>query len=182
MNLIKKILRIVLVIIFSAFFLIVLYVLVLSFFLFHDYLRYNHSVSTKEEVFEMLENNQEEYELLVEKMEHLFSESNEYIIILNEKQEYKEHQLNSKILKQYPVCSISVMETDDNYQVSFDLAFPPNPNNYWGIYHMQNGLPDTWGEGELEKEGEIYVQRGSYFIYKTEKIKDNWYYYECCTR
>lgn len=179
MNLIKKILLILSVMILILFILMALF---LGFFLFGDYLLYNHSVSTKEEVFEMLENNQEEYELLVQKMEHLFSESNEHIIILDGKQEYKEHQLNSGILKQYPVCSISVMETDDNYQVSFDLAFPPNPNNYWGIYHMQNGLPDTWGEGELEKEGEIYVQRGSDFIYKTEKIKDNWYYYECCTR
>lgn len=55
---------------------------------------------------------------------------------------------------------LSVKKKEDNYKVSFHLAFPPNPNNYWGIYHMQNGLPDPWGEG----------------------AKDNWYYYECCTR
>lgn len=74
------------------------------------------------------------------------------------------------------------MHEENNYQVSFNLAFPPKPNNYWGIYYVQNGLPDTCGEGELEKEGETYVQRESCFIYRTEKIKHNWYYYECCTR
>lgn len=179
MDLIKKILLILSVMILIVFILMALF---LGFFLFGDYLLYNHSVSTKEEAFEMLKNNQEEYELLMQKMEDLFNESNEYSIKLNGKHEYKEHQLNSEILKQYPVRSISVKKIEENYKVSFHLAFPPNPNNYWGIYHMQNGLPDTWGEGELEKEGEIYVQRGSYFIYKTEKIKDNWYYYECCTR
>lgn len=34
-------------------------------------LLYNHSVSTKEEAFEMLKNNQEEYELLVQRMDYL---------------------------------------------------------------------------------------------------------------
>lgn len=33
-----------------------------------------------------------------------------------------------------------------------------------------------------QEEYELLVQRENCFIYKTEKIKDNWYYYECCTR
>ena len=39
-----------------------------------------------------------------------------------------------------------------------------------------------WGKDDYEENNGVYSQKGSYYEYETEKIKDNWYYYQCVAR
>lgn len=142
---------------------------------------YDSSVS-KADVFEMLNSNQEEFEDMVEKMQTLYNENEKYIIELDTKREFESNNLNNVLLKKYSIRSISVKKKETYLIVKFNIKYPPKPNLYGGIYYKEDGLPSTWGKGELEEIDGIYVQEGSYFKYKTEKIKDNWFYYECWCR
>lgn len=68
-------------------------------------------------------------------------------------------------------------------RIRFYFKYPPKPYSYWGIEYRDNGEPPTWGlEKPLEEEDGIYTEVGSFYKFETEKITDNWYYFQCWTR
>ena len=148
-----------------------------------DYFIYNKSVSTKEDVFRMVEENQEEFERIVEDMKVLLEQSGENIIVLRGRCEYREKGIKSSLFKKYPICMLSIKNGDVDVIVKFYLTFCPKEYTYWGIYYTKNDEPSSWGDGTLEEDNGIYVQqiKGSY-KYETEKITDHWYYFQCWSR
>ncbi len=148
-----------------------------------DHLTYKDSLKSKEDVFQMIYNNQEEYEKLVTDMINILEESEEKLILLDKKEEYVSYGIESSLLEDYPIISMSSRKREDNYiKVDFGFTFTPPMYNYWGVYYSESGNALDWGAGgELIEENGIFVQRGSYFIYETEKIIENWYYYQCRT-
>lgn len=147
-----------------------------------DYFIYNKSVSTKEDVFEMVLENQMEFEKIVADMKVLLEDSNEDIIILDGREEYREQGIKSLLFKQYPISAVSVKNCDLVYEVSIHLQFCPKGYTYWGVYYTDDDEPSTWGVGTLEECDGIYTQEGSYFKYETQRIVEHWYYYQCWTR
>lgn len=148
-----------------------------------DHLTYKDSLKTKEDVFRMIYDNQEEYEKLVSDMADILEESGVDFILLEKIEDYKAYGIESSLLKDYPIIYISPERHKNGYlEVDFSLTFTPPLYNYWGVYYSESGNALDWGAGgELIEENGIFTQRGSYFIYETEKIKDNWYYYQCRT-
>ena len=146
-----------------------------------DHLLYKHSIRNKEDMIQMLKDNQEEYSRIAQEAEEIFLQSEKGILVLDNRKEYNEAGLYSEIFNDYPICSLSANDEENGIVVEFDFTFCPNPYTYWGIYRTPDGEPSTWGQGKLEEENGIYTQIGSYFKYETEKIIDNWYYYQCMT-
>lgn len=162
--------------IFGAFFFVWL-------FDFWDHIEYKHSVKTKEDVFQMIEERQEQYMDLVYNMETLLDE-NGVDWISCDKTEYCAKEFESSLFKEYPIHSVVAKENEENVVfIDVQLLFPPKPYAYWGIYYSSSDMPFGWGgKGELIEEKGDYVEYGSYYKYETEKITDNWYYYQCYTR
>ena len=146
-----------------------------------DHLIYKHSIKNKEDMIQMLKDNQEEYNRIAQEAEAMFLQSDKNVLIWDSRKEYNEAGLYSEIFNDYPIRVLSVDDEENGLIVEFDFTFCPNPYTYWGIYRSPDGEPSTWGQGELEEENGIYTQIGSYFKYETEKIIDNWYYYQCMT-
>lgn len=146
-----------------------------------DYLLYKHSIRNKEEMIQMLKDNQEEYSRIAQEAEAMFLQSDKNVLIWDSRKEFNEAGLYSEIFNDYPIRVLSVDDAENGFIVEFSFAFCPNPYTYWGIYYTSNGEPSTWGQGELEEKNGIYTQVGSYYTYETEWIMDNWYYYQCMT-
>lgn len=154
-----------------------------------DYFKYKHSVSSKEEMFQMVIEEQEELELLVQEMKDRLDQSEkDFILYYSEKEGYankgyEENGLESELFDKYPIFSVSIDGKNQNGQleVTLDFTFCPNPYNYWGIYYTENGEPSSWG-GNLEEVEGVLTETGSYYKYETEKIVGNWYYWQCMTR
>ena len=72
------------------------------------YFIYNKSVSTKEDVFRMVEDNQEEFERIVADMKVLLEQSDENVIILRGRRECRSHGVKSSLLKTYPISTLSI--------------------------------------------------------------------------
>ena len=148
-----------------------------------DHIKYKHSVKTKEDVFQMMEEQQDEYLNLVHDMETIMEETGEKKISYN-RQEYYDSGFDSTLFKKYPINSVIASQNEENIiRVDVHFVFPPRPYEYWGIYYSSADIPFGWGgKGELVEENEMYIEYGSYYRYETEKIKDNWYFYQCYTR
>ncbi len=148
-----------------------------------DHILYRNSVRTKAEMFQMLNEHQEEYETLVDGMLDILEESGKDSIYIDGRREYKLNGLESRLFKKYPLYSISAKNVNNNTEVIFHFKFPPKPNSSWGIYYTQDGEPSPWGSvGELVEEDGIYKEKGNYYKYETEMITGKWYYYQCFTR
>lgn len=87
-----------------------------------------------------------------------------------------------KIFKNYRIESIAINNWEEIWYVEIAFGNVPKGYNYWGIYYMPNGRPRPWEKGEMEEKNGTYTQVGSYFQYETEKIAENWFYYQCVTR
>lgn len=147
-----------------------------------DYFVYNKSVSTKEDVFEMVLENQEEFEKIVAGMKTLCKDNQEHFILLEGRNEYRKQKIKSPLFKRYPISTVSVDSQEHGYEISIGLAFCPKEYTYWGVYYTDDDEPSTWGVGTLEEDDGVYTQEGSYFKYETERIVEHWYYYQCWTR
>ena len=144
-------------------------------------------ISNREEMFQFVLDNQEELSGIVDEMINLYEANDEKVIILdkNNEKEWKQLELQNvdDFFNGYFVKYISADTLHDGpIRVSILFALTPKGYDYWGIYYTEDGKPDDWGGGtELIKQGDTYVQIGSYYRYETEKILDNWYYYQCDT-
>lgn len=138
---------------------------------FWDHIEYKHSVKTKEDVFQMIEERQEQYMDLVYNMETLLDE-NGVDWVSCDKTEYCDKGFESSLFKEYPIHSVVVKEKEENgVFIDVQLVFPPKPYEYWGIYYSSLDMPFGWGgKGELREEKGAYVEYGSYYKYETEKM------------
>lgn len=159
------------------------------FFLFDidQYLQYNFKISSKESLIEAFLENQSEFERIASEMKRIYESDNEHIIILRGRAEYREKGLESAVFKDIPISQLSILDSENiGLEIAFGCAsaFCPEDYTYWGIYYSESGLPRPWGEGELEMMGEGYYVHEvlGQFYYETEKITDNWYYYQCWCR
>lgn len=143
-----------------------------------DDIVYGSHIPSKEESFQMVYENQEEFEVLVDNMEQLLKERGEDVLILRGKFEYYRNNVKNPIIKKYPIKRISVDNLEQKLEVTFDYEF--ESNNIQGVYYVSNDMPTFWGEYEdkdIEEKNGVYTTRGSYYIYETEKITEHWYYY-----
>lgn len=136
-------------------------------------------IRSKEEMFQFVIENQEELNQVVEEMKERYGD--EKMVILEKNDKATQTLLHvSKLFKSYSVNYISIGSIDEIKDIDILFAYTPQGYSYWGIYHSKTGEAADWGEGLewIENDGK-YVQIGSYFKYETEKIIDNWYYYQC---
>lgn len=183
----KSVIKKIIVVIIGIFIVIVaglmcFWMLCMFFFLrIDDYFKYKHSVSSKEEMFQMVIDEQEELELLVQEMKSRLDQSEKTFISYSEKEGYKENELESDLFDKYPIIAVTAKIRDGEFKLTVDCTFCPNPYTYWGVYYTENGEPSGW-IGELEEVEGVLTEIGSYYKYETENIVENWYYWQCMTR
>lgn len=146
-------------------------------------------LSVKEEIFLLVQENEKELELLLPFFKNL-SQGEVVIRDPSRKSEkwtyyldYDNEALN-QIMEKLPITSAGfVRETVDTHECvefSCETGFF-DAVGYRGFYYVENGKPVGW-EGvkfyyPTEKRGKGYVHETP-GVYYTEKILDNWYYYE----
>lgn len=180
-----KIVKVIIAFFITVVVLILLFGVLSMFFLLRidDYFRYKHSVSSKEEMFQMVYDEQEALELLVQEMKGRLDQSEKTFIRYSEKAEYEENGLESDLFDMYPIIGVSIDSENPNgqFEVTLDFTFCPAHYTYWGIYYTNDGEPLSWG-GELDEVEGGFTEIGSFYKYETEKIVGNWYYWQCMTR
>ena len=137
-------------------------------------------IENKEEMFQFVFDNREKLEEVVLDMEELYEKKDERIIIIRRltRSEYK-LETADELIKKYKLSYISVDRENELYEVKFSFEAAPKGYTYWGVYYTENGEPSTWGAENFVENEDIFTQEGSYYTYETEKIIDNWYYYQC---
>ena len=141
-----------------------------------DDIIYGKYVPSKEEIFQLLKDNQDEFEILAGDVEGILLKSGEYALVLDGRREYAKNGLKSELLKKYPIKTISADNINEIMEVRFD--FEIKSDSIIGIYYVSDGEPSIWGDDQgIEKNNGVYTKKGSYYIYETEKIIGNWYYY-----
>lgn len=146
-----------------------------------DHFKYKHSVLSKEEMFQMVIDDQEELELLVQEMKDQLDNSNAFIISYGEGVEYAGNEFQCNLFDEYPIIEVTAKRRNGEFKLTVHCAFCPNPYTYWGVYYTENGEPSSWG-GELEEVEGMLTEIGSFYKYETENIVENWYYWQCMTR
>lgn len=145
-----------------------------------------YKVADKEAATAFVPEHQTELNELVSHMKEEYErKEGEAIIIMIRQEEFNtdEYIKKNSWLKRYRIRSISIHKIYEQYQVSISFMDAPLGYEYFSVYYAENDEPLGWGDDiELVEEREgIYVQRGSYYVYETEKITDHWYYYQCRT-
>ena len=138
-------------------------------------------ISQKEELVQIVNNDYEELEQAMSEINEIHKEK-EILPIIVYKGEGKKFEGINNLFQTYSVERIAMNDSDIGIYIKFSFDTKSTGYDYWGIYYSTTDEPVTWEKGEWEKKGEIYRQKGGYYEYETEKIKDNWYYYQCITR
>ena len=140
-------------------------------------------LENKDAMFQFVLDNREKLEEIVLEMEELYDAKNEYSILID-MFSYGKYKLKAadELIEKYKISFISVKMENESYEVTFSFDSAPKGYTYWGVYYAENGKPSTWGEGKLVESDSLYIQKGSYYIYETEQIIDNWYYFQCDAR
>lgn len=152
--------------------------------------RFPKKIKTKEEMFSFVENNQEELEIIVEKLIVFYRESDMERNVFIMGKSYMEsgfHEADD-IIRNYSIESIWLNDDEeDGVVVSFCFddapAFPDTLglSRSWGIRYVVSGEPVATGmaESEMEKQGNTYVRNvEGMYKYETERITGNWYYFQ----
>ncbi len=150
-----------------------------------------YKVANKEAATAFVYEHQDELNELVSRMKEAYEEKEhekeerEKKILLIETKEFDSYVFldDFKWLKRYRIIAIAIDIQDGAYTMDILFSDAPAGYEYFAVYYSENDEPLGWGNNiDLveEKEG-IYVQRGSYYVYETEKIIDHWYYYKCGT-
>ena len=139
-------------------------------------------ISNREEMFQFVVDHLEELDEVVWEMDHHYETSDVVILSKNDRELRALDNVN-ELFKNFSVSHIALNRTDNVKRVDISFVYVPKRYNYWGVYYTEDGEPADWGGStKLEKQGDTYVQIGSYYRYETEKIVDNWYYYQCDTK
>lgn len=136
-------------------------------------------LTTKEEVFQMVEENQAELEEMVSEMRELYQREGKYVHIEKGEEKYDVKKVK-EVMDTYSIKWISAGKLNEKemFEVQIGLGLI-RPETIWGFYYTEDGEPLSYGEGELVKADNIYIQKGNRIEYETEKIVGNWYYYQC---
>ncbi len=144
-------------------------------------------ISNKEEMFQFVFEHLEELDQVVWEMDHYY-ETSDIVSLSKNDQELQALDNVNELFKKYSVNHIWINHIDKEKLVDISFKYVPKGYDYWGIYYSKEGAPDKWVSAEFaefteftEQDG-IYVEIGSYYRYETEKIVENWYYYQCDTR
>ena len=141
-----------------------------------DNIIYGKYVPSKEEIFQLLKDNQDEFEMLAGDVEGILLKSDEYALVLDGKREYAKNGLGSELLKKYPIKTITARNPNGILKVNF--RFEIQSDSITGIYYVSDGKPSFWsGDRGGEENNGVYVQTGPRYNYEAEKIIGNWYYY-----
>lgn len=135
---------------------------------------FNHAELSREDIYEMLNDNLNEFEAMAEKMQIMYVENNQEMVWLETVVELRSSKISSESIKKYSISCICAIDN----KIKFYIKNPPEPSLFWGVYYVQNDLPSAWGDGKLEEIDDIFIENGSNYIYRTEKIRDNWFYFE----
>ena len=151
-----------------------------------DYIVYFNrtKITTKDEMFQFVTNNQKELEQIVQEVISTSVEMNESRLLIEGKNKKKHATSNiKKLMKKYPIKSIYMKKDEDGtVKVKFEFAFCPEKTTYWGIYYTSDGEPAKWGatkEDMQVDENNVYTETGSFYVNTTENIVGNWYIYQC---
>ena len=137
-------------------------------------------VFANEELLQVFEDNQTEFELVLKEI----CSKNESLpfIVYNYSHERKDFDLLDGFFEKYPIERIAMNDSPNGIYVKFSFDTDNTKYDYWGIYYSVNNEAVMWGKDDYEENNGVYSQKGSYYEYETEKIKDNWYYYQCVAR
>ena len=134
--------------------------------------RITPKIKEKEDAYQFVLDNQKELEDLMKELEE-FSEREGEDRIHIRSETYLEYRFSGDKEKKNSVeFSINFWSSISGYQ-------------YCGIYYSADGVPLTWSNEETdqwEQINEIYIKYGPYYRYETEKIVDNWYFYQVHSR
>jgi len=146
-------------------------------------------IKSREEMFQFVIEHQEELEQIVKDMEEAYEKSDRRVISIyrnnSVQEEEKRVEIDSvtELFKSFSVTRIAAENSGEAFDVEFFFAYVPTGYDYWGIYYKSDDTVHLWWTGgEVQEENGVYTQIGSYYKYETEKIIDNWYYYQCDTR
>lgn len=161
------------------------------FYLLTDTFGYRDTVhlTSREEVFEMVLEHQDELDQMIADMEAAGWEEGLGIEVIDRNTEEKEGlQSTLAFIKDYSIAKIYIYPkwTDDHTmdgfeQVKFSLAFATgssfSASTYTSFYYSGDGEPDVPSyTKEMTKAGDVYLISGHRFRYETEHIAGNWYY------
>ncbi len=146
-------------------------------------------IKSKEEMFQFVIEHQKELEQIVKDMGEACEMNGDDIIIIYRDDtvllEKNSVEIDSvkKLYKNFSAARIDAVNSEDIFKVQFFFAYVSSGYDYWGIYYKSDDTVSLWWTGgEVQEENGVYTEVGSFYKYETEKIIDNWYYYQCDTR
>ncbi len=90
-------------------------------------------------------------------------------------------RLNDKNIKQifYKFKLSAIYKSNDTKNIEFTLDRYKKNTSYWGFYYVEDNLPrGHFRDDKLVPEGDGFLRDEYPVRYYTEKITDNWYYFE----
>lgn len=144
-------------------------------------------IKEKEDAYQFVLDNQKELENIMKKLEEFSEEEGEDWILIRSDTYSKYHFSGAdSLIRKYPINSLVIDKEKEN-SVEFLIMFwsAISGYEYCGVYYSANGVPLTWSLEETdqwEQINETYIRYRSYYRYETEKIIDNWYFYQVHTR
>mgnify|MGYP004453446503 FL=1 len=144
-------------------------------------------IKEKEDAYQFVLDNQKELEDLMKELEE-FSEKEGKDWILIASDTYSNYHFSSadSLIRKYPISLLVIdKKKKDSVGFSIDLFSSISKYEYCGVYYSVDDIPLTWNLKETnqwEQINETYIEYGSYYRYETEKIVDNWYFYQVHSR
>lgn len=146
-------------------------------------LRTASKLKDKEDAYKFVLDNQKELEDIMKELEELYKDEGEDWLYF-ESDTYSKYHFSSadSLIQKYPIKSFIVDKTKKN-SICFFIEFWSSISGYeyCGIYYSMDGVLLTWSLEEThqwKQINETYIEYGSYYRYETEKIVDNWYFYQ----
>ena len=144
-------------------------------------------IKEKEDAYQFVLDNQKELEDLMKELEEFSEKEGEDWFYIRSDNYLKYHFSGAdSLIRKYPINSL-VIDKEKKNSVEFSIAFWSSISGYQycGIYYSADDVPLTWSNEETdqwEQINEIYIKYGPYYRYETEKIVDNWYFYQVDSR
>ena len=144
-------------------------------------------IKEKEDAYQFVLDNQKELEDLMKELEELYEEEGEDWFYIRS-DNYSEYHFSGadRLIRKYPINSLVVGKRKKNSFI-FKIMFWSSISKYeyCGVYYSVDDIPLTWSNRETdqwEQINETYIEYGPYYRYETEKIVDNWYFYQVDSR
>ena len=145
--------------------------------------RITSKIKEKEDAYQFVLDNQKELEDLMKEFEEFSEKEGEDRIFIASDTYSKYHFSGAdSLIRKYPIAFL-VFDKKKKDSVDFSIDFFSSISRYayCGIYYSADDVPLTWRSEETnqwEQINETYIEYGSYYRYETEKIVDNWYFYQ----